>query len=52
VQIVSCEIQATRVVVKLRSTREPDLAEWAASRVSHVFDEIYGRAVVVSHERT
>jgi exopolyphosphatase/guanosine-5'-triphosphate,3'-diphosphate pyrophosphatase len=51
VQIVSCEIQATRVLVKLRSTHEPDLAEWAASRVSQVFDEVYGRAVAVSHER-
>lgn len=51
VQIVSCEIQPTRILVKLRSAREPDLAEWAASRVSQVFDEIYGRAVVVSHER-
>ena len=51
VQIVSCEIQAARILVNLRSTREPDLAEWAASRVSDVFDEVYGRAVVVSHER-
>jgi len=51
VDIVSCEIQPARVVVKLRAPREPDLAEWAASRVSDVFDEVYGKSVVVSHER-
>jgi exopolyphosphatase/guanosine-5'-triphosphate,3'-diphosphate pyrophosphatase len=51
VEIVSCEIQPTRVQVKLRTPRAPDLAEWAASRVSDVFYEIYGKSVVVSHER-
>jgi exopolyphosphatase/guanosine-5'-triphosphate,3'-diphosphate pyrophosphatase len=48
--LTSCEIQPSRVVLKLRSPREPDLAEWAASRVSDVFDEVYGRTVVVTHE--
>ena len=52
VDIVSCEIQPARVVVRLRAPREPDLAEWAASRVSDVFDEVYGRAVVVNYERS
>ena len=52
VEIVSCEIQPTRVLVKLRAAREPDLAEWAASRVSDVFEQVYGRAVVVSYERS
>ncbi len=51
VEIVSCEIQPTRVHVKLRAPHEPDLAEWAASRVSDVFAEVYGKSVVVSHER-
>ena len=51
VEIVSCEIQPTRVLVKLQAPREPDLAEWAASRVSDVFDEVYGKSVVVTHER-
>ncbi len=51
VDIASCEIQPARVVVKLRAPREPDLAEWAASRVSDVFDEVYGKSVVVTHER-
>ena len=50
VDLVSCEIQPTRVSVKLRSPREPDLAEWAASRVSDVFYQVYGKTVVVSHE--
>ena len=49
---MSCEIQPTRVLVKLRAAREPDLAEWAASRVSDVFEQVYGRAVVVSYERS
>src|SRR5262249_49923482 len=39
VEIVGCEIQPTRVQVKLRAPRPPDLAEWAASRVSDVFEE-------------
>jgi exopolyphosphatase/guanosine-5'-triphosphate,3'-diphosphate pyrophosphatase len=51
VEIVRCEVQTTRVMIKLRATREPDLAEWAASRVSDVFDTVYGRSVVVSYER-
>jgi exopolyphosphatase/guanosine-5'-triphosphate,3'-diphosphate pyrophosphatase len=51
VEMVSCEIQPTRVFVRLRAPREPDLAEWAASRVSDVFDEVYGKSIVVSHER-
>ena len=52
VEIVSCEIQATRVLVKLKAAREPDLAEWAATRVSDVFAEIYGQPVVVNYERS
>jgi exopolyphosphatase / guanosine-5'-triphosphate,3'-diphosphate pyrophosphatase len=51
VEIVSCEIQSARVAVRLRAPREPDLAEWAASRVSDVFDEVYGRSVTVSYEK-
>ena len=51
VELTSCEIQPARVVLKLRSPREPDLAEWAASRVSDVFDEVYGRTVTVTHEK-
>jgi exopolyphosphatase / guanosine-5'-triphosphate,3'-diphosphate pyrophosphatase len=52
VQLAGCEIQTSRVVVKLKSRREPDLAAWAASRVSDVFDQVYGRHVVVTHERS
>jgi exopolyphosphatase/guanosine-5'-triphosphate,3'-diphosphate pyrophosphatase len=51
VELTSCEIQPARVVLKLKSSREPDLAEWAASRVSDVFDEVYGRTVTVTHEK-
>jgi exopolyphosphatase/guanosine-5'-triphosphate,3'-diphosphate pyrophosphatase len=51
VELVSCEIQNSRVLVNLKSAREPDLAEWAASRVSDVFEQVYGRSVVVTHER-
>ncbi len=50
-EIVSCEIQPQRILVKLKAPREPDLAEWAASRVSDVFVEVYGHPVVVSYER-
>jgi len=38
--------------VKLKATREPDLAEWAASRVSDVFKEVYGQPVAVSYDRS
>ncbi len=51
VELAGCEIQSARVVLKLKSSREPDLAEWAASRVSDAFEEVYGRTVVVTHER-
>jgi exopolyphosphatase/guanosine-5'-triphosphate,3'-diphosphate pyrophosphatase len=51
VEIVSCELQASRIMVRLRAPRQPDLAEWAASRVSDVFEEVYGKTVVVTHER-
>jgi exopolyphosphatase/guanosine-5'-triphosphate,3'-diphosphate pyrophosphatase len=52
VELVSCEIQNAKVLVKLRSPKEPDLAEWAASQVSNVFMQVYGKAVVVTHERS
>jgi exopolyphosphatase / guanosine-5'-triphosphate,3'-diphosphate pyrophosphatase len=51
VELTGCDIQPARVVLKLKSSRPPDLAEWAASRVSDVFEEVYGKAVVVTHER-
>ena len=51
VKLAACEIQAGRVLLTLRSPREPDLAEWAASRVSDVFREVYGRGVELTHER-
>ena len=51
VGILSCEIQPARVMVKLKASREPDLAEWAASRVSDVFEQVYGRALAIAYER-
>ena len=51
VELAGCEIQTGRVVLTLRSPREPDLAEWAASRVSEVFHEVYGRGVAMAHEQ-
>jgi exopolyphosphatase/guanosine-5'-triphosphate,3'-diphosphate pyrophosphatase len=52
VELRSCEIQSSRVLVKLRSPGQPDLAEWAASRVSSVFQLVFERTLVVSHERS
>ena len=49
-ELVSVDLQNARVILKLKSAREPDLAEWAASRVSDVFQQVYERAVVVAHE--
>ncbi len=52
VELRSCEIQTSRVLVKLQSPGEPDLAEWAASRVSDVFQLVFSRTLAISHERT
>jgi hypothetical protein len=51
VEVVGCDVQNSRVLIKLQSARAPDLAEWAASRVSDVFQQVHGRSVVVTHER-
>jgi len=51
VELTGCEIQPARVVLKLKSSREAGPGEWAASRVSDAFEEVYGRTVVVTHER-
>lgn len=51
VDLTSCEIQPTRVALKVKSPRKPDLTEWAASRVSDLFRDVYGLGVIVTHER-
>jgi exopolyphosphatase/guanosine-5'-triphosphate,3'-diphosphate pyrophosphatase len=51
VELVDSEIQDTRVTLRLRSPRPLDLAEWAASRVSEVFQQVYGRGVMITRER-
>jgi exopolyphosphatase/guanosine-5'-triphosphate,3'-diphosphate pyrophosphatase len=50
-ELAGFEIQPSRVLLKLKNSREPDLAEWAASRVSAVFAQVYGRPVIVSFEK-
>jgi exopolyphosphatase/guanosine-5'-triphosphate,3'-diphosphate pyrophosphatase len=52
VEIASCEISNGQVTLKLTSPREPDLAEWAAARVSDAFRQVYGRSLEVSYERS
>jgi hypothetical protein len=52
VEISGCEISAGAVHVKLTSPREPDLAEWAAARVSDAFRQVYGKSLEVSYERS
>ena len=47
VKLADCEISDNRAIIKLRSAYELDLTEWAASRVSEVFRQIYGRAIVM-----
>ena len=51
IELVSCEIQNSRVLVHIKSRTEPDLAEWAASRLTDVFEQVYGKGVIVTHER-
>jgi exopolyphosphatase/guanosine-5'-triphosphate,3'-diphosphate pyrophosphatase len=50
-ELAGFEIQPSRVLLKLKGSREPDLAEWAASRVSDVFAQVYGRPVIVNFEK-
>jgi exopolyphosphatase / guanosine-5'-triphosphate,3'-diphosphate pyrophosphatase len=51
IEITAIEIQPQRVIVKITASREPDLAEWAASRVSDVFEQIYSRPVAITYDR-
>ena len=51
VEIASCEISSTQVTIKLTSPKEPDLAEWAAARVSDAFRQVFEKGLAVSYER-
>jgi hypothetical protein len=52
VEVSSCDISSSQVILKLTSPREPDLAEWAAARVSDAFRQVYGRSLEVSYQRS
>ena len=52
VEVASCDISTNQVTVKLTSPREPDLAEWAAARVSDTFRQVYGLSLAVNYERS
>ena len=47
IQLAGCEVGDSRVVIKLLSAHELDLTEWAASRVSEVFRQVYGRSLLM-----
>jgi exopolyphosphatase/guanosine-5'-triphosphate,3'-diphosphate pyrophosphatase len=51
VEIASCDVSNGQVAVKLTSPREPDLAEWAAARVSDAFRQVFGKGLAVSYQR-
>jgi exopolyphosphatase/guanosine-5'-triphosphate,3'-diphosphate pyrophosphatase len=51
VEVASCEIANGQVSVKITSPREPDLAEWAAARVSDAFRQVYGKTLAVNYEK-
>ena len=51
VEIASLDVSPSQVAVKLSSPREPDLAEWAAARISDVFKQVYGRTLAVSYQK-
>ncbi len=51
VELVDCRVEAPHVKVKLRSPRELDLTEWAASRVSEAFQQVYGHDVQIERAR-
>jgi exopolyphosphatase/guanosine-5'-triphosphate,3'-diphosphate pyrophosphatase len=52
VEVASCDISPSHVTLKLTSPREPDLAEWAAARVSDTFRQVYSRSLEVTYERS
>ncbi len=52
VEVASCDISPSQVTLKLTSPREPDLAEWAAARVSDTFRQVYSRSLEVTYERS
>jgi len=51
VEVASCDISNGQVMLKLTSPREPDLAEWAAARVSDVFRQVYGKHLAVNYQK-
>ena len=51
VELAECEVDPAGITVKLRSSRSPELAEWAAAKVSEVFREVYNRNVIVTQDR-
>ena len=51
VEVAACDISNSQVTLKLTSPREPDLAEWAAARVSDAFRQVYGRSLEISYQR-
>jgi exopolyphosphatase/guanosine-5'-triphosphate,3'-diphosphate pyrophosphatase len=52
IELARCDVQAGRVQITLRASREPDLAEWSAERVSGAFRQLYGCDIEVEYERS
>src|SRR5213592_4250346 len=51
VQSLECEIRESEVIVRIRSTADVDLEQWAAETVADIFREVYGRRLVIAKAR-
>jgi exopolyphosphatase/guanosine-5'-triphosphate,3'-diphosphate pyrophosphatase len=51
IQSVDCRLRDGHVALQLRSTRDIDLEQWAAERVSDVFRQIYERPLAITKTR-
>jgi exopolyphosphatase / guanosine-5'-triphosphate,3'-diphosphate pyrophosphatase len=51
VESVECETRDAEVIVRIRSTEDVDLEQWAGETVADLFREVYGRRLVIAKAR-
>jgi exopolyphosphatase/guanosine-5'-triphosphate,3'-diphosphate pyrophosphatase len=51
IQTMECRLRDGHVALQLRSTRDIDLEQWAAERVTDVFRQVYERPLTITKAR-
>ena len=51
VDSVECETRDAEVIVRIRSSADVDLEQWAGETVADLFREVYGRRLVIAKAR-